>query len=138
MKTKLAYCHFKGHPGWMSLEKIRQKKCREKHCRYLEINPEHPFWKQKEQIKDFQRIEKEILKSSKELFNDAANILLCKHIEGSLYVLFVGDTMIEYRHLYDLLGAKGINDIKIRIVTVYNPPQHFDILWKNYLPKNLK
>ena len=44
-----AYCHL--HRGSLSVRELRRKNCLGKQCRHFERNDSHPFWRERERIK---------------------------------------------------------------------------------------
>ena len=48
-ETPAAYCHL--HNGCLSVHELRRKNCLGKQCRYFEKNPAHPFWRERERIR---------------------------------------------------------------------------------------
>ena len=46
-----AYCHNQKHPYAMTPAQVHEKNCLGKQCEHFEIEPSHPYWKQRAAMK---------------------------------------------------------------------------------------
>ena len=54
-----AYCHY--HRCSMTVKQMKCKNCLGKECKHLIKNEEHPYWRQRELIKQKRKLRKQII-----------------------------------------------------------------------------
>ena len=54
----IGYCHIRIHSGYLDTKLMKEHKCLQKQCRFLERNEEHPEWKRREYHKLHKKIGK--------------------------------------------------------------------------------
>jgi len=54
-----AYCHSGQHQGYMTVKMVKANGCNAKHCPYLEIYRDHPYWVDREKKKADKKARKE-------------------------------------------------------------------------------
>ena len=50
-KLPVGYCHLYAHQGILTTRLLKKHKCLSKNCPYIEKNQEHPYWEQRQRIK---------------------------------------------------------------------------------------
>ena len=59
-KSPCAYCHNRSHKGYLSVKALKEHECLRKQCCFLQ-KLEHPYWEQRERIKEERRKKKDAL-----------------------------------------------------------------------------
>ena len=52
------FCHCRAHKGRLSVKNIRQHGCLGKQCPFLQKYDEHPYWAEREKIKELKKAKK--------------------------------------------------------------------------------
>ena len=57
-KNAVAYCHNPSHLGYLSPAIMKDHQCMQKHCKYLHIYKDNPYWVRKDKAKQGKKFRK--------------------------------------------------------------------------------
>ena len=56
--SPVGWCNHNSHRGKLSIKQMKNHKCLGKQCRFFTKNENHPYWKERHQIKQIRKEEK--------------------------------------------------------------------------------
>lgn len=139
----IGYCNSKSHKGFITISMLKEHQCLQKKCYYFDPVEDHPQWiyrmdkkANKALIKERKSIEKLIVEKAKEFFSEYIEVVMCKHLYDSTYLLVIveSDFSIFVPDIYwEELGI----DVYIKAIFEYQK-ENIEYTYKNLLPDDMK
>lgn len=63
-ENRIGYCHNPNHRGYLSVNLLKNHKCLEKQCRYLEVHKDHPYWVSRKRRRNDKKLREYIRKNN--------------------------------------------------------------------------
>lgn len=139
----IGFCNNACHKGFVSIKLLEEHKCREKKCIFLDPIEDHPFWiyiknkkEQKAKNKEIKNTEKLILEKAKEILGESVELVMCKHLYDSLYLLVAIKTKFSFT-----LPKEVFKDlhVSVYIKTIFKyQQQNIEYTYERLLPENMR
>lgn len=110
-QEKIGYCHFEGHPGYLTKKLMQEHNCLQKNCKHYEANLNTNYWQKKLAQKNARNLEKElkqmikeqedeILKTLRKItsFNELFFIISVEKKDDFFEVRFIKFGYVDYNH----------------------------------------
>ncbi len=145
----VGFCNNCIHKGFVTIKLLQEHKCFEKECIFLDIKSDHPYViqiqrkKKRKQIinetkKKNKNMEKRIVQFANELLPEPAEIIMCKHLYDSTFILVThslrshGDNSLSQKIYSELKCQVYIKNISERQI------QNIECTYLSLLPENMK
>lgn len=147
-KYCIGFCNNICHKGFITKRALEEHKCIEKKCTFLDPIKTHNYWismKQKiihkEEIKEIRKKrkndERAILANVKELVQDDVELVMCKHLYYSTYLLIIMKPgYINEEVLQDISNKLNVC---IYVKSIYERQrQNIQYIYDSLLPENMR
>lgn len=148
-KDCIGFCNNCIHKGFITIRLLQEHKCFEKECTFLDVRSDHPYIihiqqkKKRKQItnetkKKNKDMEKRIVQLANELLSEPAEVIMCKHLYDSTFILvthslsFQGDNSMSHKIYSELKCHVYIKNISERQI------QNIEYTYLSLLPENMK
>lgn len=138
----IGFCNNICHKGFVTTKLLKQHKCIERGCIFLDPMRNHWYWIELEkkkahklEIKKHKEMERLILEKTKELYSKKVEVVMCKHLYDSTYLLIVIKTNIDIDLSKQFMEQIGIK-VYIRGINK-RQKENIQYTYKLLLPENM-
>ena len=139
----IGFCNNECHKGFINKKLLEEHKCIEKKCTFIDPIEDHPFWinrknkeKRKAKNKEIKKTEKLILEKAKEILGESVELVMCKHLYDSLYLLVVIKPKFSFILPKDIFNDFDVN-VYIKTIFKYQQ-QNIEYTYERLLPENMR
>lgn len=148
-KNCIGFCNNYIHKGFLTTRLLREHKCLEKNCTFLDAKTNHPYFLEKKKKKQRKQhineikkknkdSEKEIIQFAKSLFNKNGDVVMCKHLYDSTFILVTHSLIFNDN---ENLSRKIYSKLKLHVYIKNiseRQVQNISYTYLSLLPENMR